>query len=73
MKPGEQHVVDNGHLVAWNCEYKIESAGGGFTHSRRTGEGLVCRFTGPGAVYIQTRNQDSFESYVAAIAQRNTA
>lgn len=45
---GETHIVDNGHLVAWNCPYKIEKAGGGLFQSMKTGEGAVCRFQGPG-------------------------
>ncbi|TKA62899.1 hypothetical protein B0A55_10736 [Friedmanniomyces simplex] len=61
---GEQHIVDNGHLVAWNCNYAIERAGGGTWSSAKTGEGLVCRFTGPGTVYFQTRNLDDFASWV---------
>ncbi|KAK5686668.1 hypothetical protein LTS10_002791 [Elasticomyces elasticus] len=61
---GEHHIVDNGHLVAWNCEYAIERAGGGTWTSAKTGEGLVCRFTGPGTVYFQTRNLDDFASWV---------
>ncbi|CAG9948770.1 unnamed protein product [Clonostachys rosea f. rosea IK726] len=24
LQPGEQHIVDNGHLVAWGCDYEIE-------------------------------------------------
>jgi len=53
--------VDNGHLVAWSCDYKIEKAGGGGGfNSMKTGEGLVCRFTGPGSVYCQTRNLEEF-------------
>lgn len=32
----------------------------------KTGEGLVCRFTGPGSVYIQTRNMDEFKSFIRA-------
>jgi uncharacterized protein (AIM24 family) len=56
--------VDNGHLVAWNCDYRIEKAGGGSMSSLKTGEGLVCRFTGPGSVYVQTRNMDEFDSYI---------
>ena len=47
---GEQHIVDNGHLVAWNCNYAIEKAGGGGMSAMKSGEGLVCRFTGPGTV-----------------------
>lgn len=65
---GETHVVDNGHLVAWNCEYKIEKAGGGLFAAAKTGEGLVCRFTGPGIVYLQTRNVEDFSVMVAETA-----
>ncbi|KAI6780665.1 uncharacterized protein J7T54_001169 [Emericellopsis cladophorae] len=66
LRPGEHHIVDNGHLVAWSCDYKIEKAGGGFMGSMKTGEGLVCRFTGPGSVYVQTRNMDEFKTFIAA-------
>lgn len=66
LRPGEQHIVDNGHLVAWSCDYKIEKAGGGSISSLKTGEGLVCRFTGPGAVYVQTRNMDEFTSHISS-------
>jgi uncharacterized protein (AIM24 family) len=60
--------VDNGHLVAWNTEYRIEKAGGGAMTSMKTGEGMVCRFTGPGTVYIQTRNLGEFASWVREVA-----
>ena len=37
-------AVDNGHLVAWTAEYKVEriNAGGLFS-AAHTDEGLVCR------------------------------
>ncbi|KAJ9612287.1 hypothetical protein H2200_003884 [Cladophialophora chaetospira] len=73
LQPNEQHIVDNGHLVAWNCRYAIEKAGASKMTSIKTGEGLVCRFTGPGRVYIQTRNQDEFAEWVAAQAPRSSA
>jgi uncharacterized protein (AIM24 family) len=53
LRQGEQWIVDNGHLVAWNCPYTIERAGGGLMSGIHAGEGLVCRFTGPGTVFIQ--------------------
>jgi uncharacterized protein (TIGR00266 family) len=53
---GEEHIVDNGHLVAWNCDYKIEKAASGWISTITSGEGFVCRFSGPGTVYVQTRN-----------------
>ncbi|EWZ28015.1 hypothetical protein FOZG_18292 [Fusarium oxysporum Fo47] len=66
LQSGEQHIVDNGHLVAWSCNYKIEKAGGGTMSGIKTGEGLVCRFTGPGSVYVQTRNMDEFQAFIQA-------
>ena len=41
LQEGEQHIVDNGHLVAWNCDYKIEKAASGSWSSVKSGEGLV--------------------------------
>lgn len=73
LQHGEQHIVDNGHLVAWSCDYKIEKAGGGMMTSMKTGEGLVCRFTGPGSVYIQTRNGEAFDEYIRSVAGTNNA
>ncbi len=60
---GEEVIIDNGHLVAWPdyMNYKIERASSGWISSFTSGEGLVCRFKGPGVVLIQTRNPDSFE------------
>ncbi|CAF1445580.1 unnamed protein product [Didymodactylos carnosus] len=64
LRPGEQWIVDNGHLVAWTCSYTIERAGGGIMSGIHAGEGLVCRFTGPGIVYIQTRNPESLSEWI---------
>ena len=82
--PGEEWIVDNGHLgkasssqllsstnvciVAWSASYAIEriSAGGGMFGASHTGEGAVCRFRGPGTVYIQTRNPESLGVWIAA-------
>ena len=61
---GEQYIVDNGHLVAWNTKYILERvASGGIISGMASAEGLVCKFTGPGTVYIQTRNAVSFFSF----------
>lgn len=64
---GESYYIDNGHLVAWNCDYIIERmASGGVISSFSSGEGLGCRFTGPGTVYLQTRNLSTFATQLAA-------
>jgi uncharacterized protein (AIM24 family) len=55
---GEKYIVDNGHLIAWNTKYVLERvASGGIISGLASGEGLVCKFTGPGTVFMQTRNQ----------------
>ena len=66
LAPGETKIIDNSHMVAWsaNANYKIEKASKGWVSSFTSGEGLVCRFEGPGDVYIQTRNSPSFGSWV---------
>lgn len=54
---GEKYIVDNGHLVAWNTKYVMERvASGGIISGFASAEGLVCKFAGPGTVFIQTRN-----------------
>lgn len=66
MAPGEQYIVDNEHLVAWNSKYTIERvASGGVLSGIASAEGLVCRFTGPGTVFIQTRNPKAFGAWMS--------
>jgi uncharacterized protein (TIGR00266 family) len=63
LRPGEQYVVDTGHLVAWegHMQYNLRKAAkSGFFRSMMSGEGLVAEFTGPGELLIQTRNLAAF-------------
>jgi uncharacterized protein (AIM24 family) len=47
LREGEKYIIDNGHLVAWNCNYVMERvASGGIISNMSAGEGLVCKFTG---------------------------
>ncbi len=64
---GEEVIIDNSHLVAWPdyMEYSIEKASAGWISSWTSGEGLVCRFRGPGTVLIQTRNPKGFGAWVS--------
>lgn len=63
LADGEKYIVDNGHLVAWNVKYVMERvASGGIMGGFASGEGLVCKFTGPGTVFLQTRNPVSTNS-----------
>ncbi|KAI9810215.1 MAG: hypothetical protein M1826_003691 [Phylliscum demangeonii] len=70
LLPDEKYLVDNGHLVAWNCKYILERvASGGLISSISSGEGLVCKFTGPGAVFMQTRNPASLGAWLSGYSQ----
>jgi uncharacterized protein (AIM24 family) len=62
LKVGEKFVVDNGHIVAFpaSMPYAIERMGEGMTGMVTTGEGLACAFTGPGTIYLQSRNLRTF-------------
>ncbi|RYN74135.1 hypothetical protein AA0117_g7226 [Alternaria alternata] len=69
LAANEKYIIDNGHLVAWNCKYVLERvASGGIISNMTAGEGLVCKFTGPGTVFMQTRNAAAFGQWLAANA-----
>ena len=69
LKPDQDYIVDNSHLVAWSATttYNIEKATSGWVASFTSGEGFVCRFRGPGVVYIQSRNPRGFRRMGQAI------
>lgn len=54
---GERLIVDNFHLVAFSdtCQYQVTKFGG-WKETLLSGEFLVTDITGPGEVYIQTKN-----------------
>ncbi|SFC19553.1 TIGR00266 family protein [Clostridium uliginosum] len=54
---GETYIVDSDHLVLWDSQMKYSTELiSGFFGSIAGGEGLICKFNGPGTVWIQTRN-----------------
>ncbi|KAF9021391.1 TRAP-like protein [Hymenopellis radicata] len=57
LQPGEQWIVDNGHL-------RIQA--GGILSGAHTDEGLVCRYLHwPRTIYIQTRNAEVLGQWIA--------
>lgn len=72
LTPGEEYIVDTGHIVAFEgtVEYRLEKATGkssgvggflkGMLTSALSGEGFVCRYRGPGTIYIQSRQLPGF-------------
>lgn len=59
------YVVDTGNIVAFTegLEYKVSKVGG-YKSLFFSGEGFVCRFSGEGKVWIQTRGVDAFLSWL---------
>ncbi|MGK0289902.1 MAG: hypothetical protein ACI86H_001351 [bacterium] len=59
------YIVDTGHIVAFTdgLDYGVESVGG-MKSLFFSGEGLVCRFSGQGRVWIQTRQIPALASWV---------
>ena len=56
-----EYVVDTGHVVAFTSglDYRVSKVGG-YKALFLSGEGLVCRFSGKGRVWIQTRQVPRF-------------
>jgi len=65
LRPGQSMVVDNFHLVAFSstCNYKVTKFGG-LKETLLGGEGLVTNITGPGDIYIQTKNLKEFVDWL---------
>jgi len=61
LAAGQRYVVDTGHMVAFDesVTYEVGRAGG-WKSTLLGGEGLVCKLTGPGRFYMQTRNPQGF-------------
>ena len=66
LAPGEEYIVDNHHVVAWESttSYEIRKAAAGWISSFTSGEGFVCRFKGPGTIYVQTRSPSAFAGWL---------
>lgn len=62
----EDVLIDNGHLVAWDArmKYDITKGASSWTSSVTAGEGLACRFFGPGRVMVQTRNPYALAQWI---------
>jgi TIGR00266 family protein len=70
LAPGEKLVVDNFHLVAFSdsCQYKVTKFGG-LKETLLGGEGFVTEITGPGEIYIQTKNIRELADWIWTIIE----
>jgi uncharacterized protein (TIGR00266 family) len=65
LADGQRYTVDTGHMVAFDesVRYEVGRAGGWKT-TIMGGEGLVCKLTGPGRFFLQTRSPEGFLSWL---------
>ncbi len=65
LEPGQRYTVDTGHLVSFTegMGFNVRPVGG-VRSTVLSGEGLVVDLTGPGRVYMQTRSEDAFLSWL---------
>lgn len=70
LAPGEKLIVDNFHLVAFSdrCEYVVRKFGG-LKETILGGEGLVTEISGPGDVYVQTKNIRELADWIWTIIE----
>jgi uncharacterized protein (TIGR00266 family) len=61
LAAGEKYVVDTGHIVGFDgsIQFTVEKSGT-WKSTILGGEGFVCRLTGPGRVYLQSRSEEAF-------------
>jgi len=73
LQVGEKITIDTGHVVAFDgsVNYSVRTFGG-IKSTIFGGEGLVCDFTGPGRIYIQTRNYPAFVQWIRSLVPRET-
>jgi uncharacterized protein (TIGR00266 family) len=67
-------IIDTGHIVAFEptLDFKIKRVGSWFS-TFFSSEGLVCRFTGKGKLFIQTRNPAEFGGLVGPMLPPRSA
>lgn len=67
LAPGQGYIVDTGHMVAFDegMGYEVRRAGNSWKTTLLGGEGLVCRITGPGRFFFQTRSPGGLVDWLA--------
>lgn len=69
LAAGESIVVDSGHLVAFSADvqYSTRKVTTGLVQTLKSGEGLVLDFSGPGEIYVQSRNPHEFIAWLTNV------
>ena len=72
LRAGETYIVDCGHIVAFEASvsYKLKKAARGLFSTLASGEGLVGEYSGPGKLWIQTRNIKALAGILSPLMAR---
>lgn len=64
LAEGESIIVDTGHLIAYedSVKFKIQKPREG--KHIQAGEWIICKYVGPGKIWLQTRNRAEFAKVV---------
>ena len=67
LGPGEQVIIDTGHVVTYDMGMNVElrQSNKSLWRTVKSGEGFVFLFTGPGRVLVQSRNPRDLNAYIA--------
>jgi len=65
------YTVDTGHIVAFEntLSFRVSSIGG-WTSTLLSGEGIVCKFSGKGSLWIQSRIPSGFINWLTKLLPR---
>jgi len=71
---GDTYTVDTGHIVASDSHlsYQVTKAGN-WKSTIFGGQGFVCKFSGGGDVYLQTRSPEAFLGWLLCTSGGMTA
>lgn len=77
VEPGEEIMIDNGHLIAWDASltHKVATASsrkgifGRMLSTAMSGEYLVLKFSGRGKILVGSRNQLAFDAYIRSLQE----
>lgn len=68
LAAGESFVLDSGHMVAFgdSVTFTTRKVTSGIMQTLKSGEGFVFEFTGPGQIWVQSRNPSEFIGWLTA-------
>jgi uncharacterized protein (TIGR00266 family) len=69
LEAGQEIVVDNTHLIAWEdgITYNLGKGGTSWTQAFLGGEVIAARLKGPGRVWVQTRTLPAFRGWLGIL------